>query len=213
MQVRSEIKILAQELASPLATSRSVLAMVLAGDLGELTAEQRTYLEQVMQLDEYMISLITSWVDMDRLNHGQVILNVEPCNIGSVLAGLQHKQTLLSRSSQWPMVLADPLRLKQIIINILDVFTKADVRVRTNTSMCILTFHDQTHGKDKQRTAILDALHNQAPSKLIGIRIARLLAEAHGGKLTLDPHRTMGTKLRLYLPLAKQMSLLGDPVE
>lgn len=197
---------LADELTSPLATSRSALAMLLAGDLGELNEKQREYLEHVLQLDEFMISLIGSWADIERLSKGQVVLEVEPVNIGMVVA----EQAKAQRTTQWPMVLADPLRLKQIIANILDVFGDAEIRARSNQDFCILTFHEREHSTHKQRAAILEALREDEPTTQLGIRIAKLLAEAHGGNLELNPHATQGTRLHLKLPLAKQMSLLGE---
>lgn len=178
--------------------------MLLAGDLGELNVKQREYLEHVMQLDDYMIGLIGSWADMERLSRGQVVLEVEPVNIGSVVA----EQTEVSRGRQWPMVLADPLRLKQIIMNILEILPKAEVRGRTVEDMCVLTFHDHAKSKLQLRAGIVEALNSNDPTAQLGLRIARLLAEAHGGSLQLDPHATGGTKLHLRLPLAKQMSLL-----
>lgn len=199
---------LATELTSPLATSRSALAMLLAGDLGELTEKQREYLQHVLELDEYMIGLIGSWVDMERLSKGQVVLDVEPCNIGSIVKTAASEGVELHRNAQWPMVLADPLRLKQIIMNILDVFKKVEVRARINENLCILTFHDQAKSTTKQRAGILEALHSDAPTAQLGLRIARLLAEAHGGSLQLNPHAAQGIRLHLKLPLAKQMSLL-----
>jgi signal transduction histidine kinase len=211
--VRSEIKVLAQELTSPLATSRSALAMLLAGDLGDLTAKQQEYLRHVLELDEYMISLINSWVDMERLSKGQIVLEAEPCNIGSITKSVAGKGIELHRNAQWPMVLADPLRLKQIIMNIVAVFTKVEIRARTTGDVCILTFHDGSHSTPKQRAAILEGLNSDAPTAQLGIRIARLLAEAHGGSLKLNPHATEGIRLHLKIPLAKQMSLLGEAAE
>lgn len=204
---------MAQELTSPLATSRSALAMLLAGDLGELTEKQKEYLQHVLELDEYMIGLIGSWVDMERLSKGQVVLDVEPCNIGSVVKTVASEGVELHRNAQWPMVLADPLRLKQIIMNVLDLFKKVEIRARIHENMCILTFHDHTKGSPKLRAGIVEALHSDAPTAQLGIRIARLLAEAHGGSLELNPHATKGIRLHLKLPLAKQMSLLGDEVQ
>lgn len=204
--MRSEIKILAGELASPLATSRSALAMLLAGDLGELNAKQREYLEHVLQLDDYMISLVASWADMERLSRGQVVLEVEPVNIGSVVAS----QISASRTTQWPMVLADPLRLRQIIMNCLEVMHQPRVRARVVRDMCVLTLHDPLLRDHKKRASFLEALHSDAPTAQLGLRIAKLLAEAHGGTLEINPHATDGTRLHLKLPLAKQMTLLGE---
>lgn len=208
--MRSEIKMLASELTSPLATSRSALAMLLAGDLGALTEKQQEYLKHVLELDEYMISLISSWVDMDRLSRGQVALEVEPCNVGAILKSVAGEGAELHRNAQWPMVLADPLRLKQIIMNILDIFKNVTIRARIAEDVCIVTFHDQATTLVKKRAGILEALHSDVPTPQLGLRIARLLAEAHGGSLQLNPHATEGTRLHLKLPLAKQMSLLGE---
>lgn len=183
--------------------------MLLAGDLGELNEKQREYLEHVLQLDDYMIGLISSWADMERLSKGQVVLDIEPVNIGSVVAD----QINVSRSTQWPMVLADPLRLRQIIMNCLEAITQAEVRARIAGEMCIVTLHDLSPAEAKQRAGILEALHGDAPTAQLGLRIARLLAEAHGGSLELNPHAAEGTRLHLKLPLAKQMSLLGEIIQ
>lgn len=195
---------LATELTSPLATSRSALAMLLAGDLGELNEKQHEYLKRLMELDDFMIGLLASWVDVDRLTKGQVFLDVEACNIGAVVTEHVHA----SRTTQWPMVLADPLRLKQIIANLLEIFRHAEVRARVVEDMCVLTVHDRAKSNHTLRAEIVEALNSDEPTRQLGLRIARLLAEAHGGSLQLDPHAAGGTKLHLRLPLAKQMSLL-----
>ena len=190
-----------QKLLAPLATSRSGLMMLLAGDLGQLTEQQQEYLQHILELDEYMISMITSWSDMERLSSGRVVLEVEPCNIGSIIKLVAKDGVELHRNAQWPMVLADQLRLKQIITNILDIFKKVEIRARTSESFCITTFHDHKVSTSAQRAAMTSSM---------GFQIAKLLAEAHGGSLELNPHATDGTRVHLKLPLAKQMSLLGE---
>ena len=106
------------------------------------------------------------------------------------------------------MVLADPLRLKQIIMNCIEQLKSVEVRARIAGDMCVLTLHDKGKVGVKQRAGMVEALNGDKPTAQLGLRIAKLLAEAHGGSLQLDPHATGGTKLHLRLPLAKQMSLL-----
>jgi len=183
--------------------------MLLAEDLGKLNDGQREYLEHVLQLDDFMIGLITSWSDIERLSNGQVMLNIEPCNIGSAAAALLP----VTRSGQWPMVLADPLRLRQILMNCLNCLKNPAVRARITGDVCVLTLEDRTMRSHDDRADMILALQGEATAAFLGLRIARLLAEAHGGSLQLDPHAANGTKLRLRLPLAKQMSLLGDAAE
>lgn len=182
--------------------------MLLAGDLGDLTVKQREYIQHILELDEYMISLIDSWKDIDRLSRGQLALEVEPCNIGSVIKQAADLRVQLHRQAHWPMVLADPMRLRQMISNILNVFTKVEARARTNDTFCIVTFHDREQNNARRRAAILEALHTPNPAAELGIRIALLLAEAHGGSLELNPHARQGIRLHLKLPLAQQLHLL-----
>lgn len=208
-KLSGSLALLARQLTAPLATSRSGLAMLLAGDLGQLSDEQRDYLQQLLQLDDFMIGVVRSWVDMERLAQGQVVLDVEPYNIGTALKAITVPLTL-QRRSQWPMVLVDPNRLQQIIVNIAEQFKHLDVRARVTSEVCIVTFHDRSKSNSLLRASILQALNTNGPTTMLGIRIAQLLARAHGGYLRLNPHAGDGIRLHLQLPLAKQMSLLGD---
>lgn len=165
--------------------------MLLAGDLGKLTEGQQEYLRQILQLDEYMIELITSQADIERLQRGQIILHVEPCNINSVIK-LKARQDI--------MVLADPARLKQMFIGMQKAI-KGELRARISEDRCVVTLDSPK---------VLSRTHRGALVQDLSFQITKLLAEAHGGELTLDPHSSTGTKLRLYLPLAQQLSLLGE---
>ncbi len=205
--MRSEITILASELTSPLTTSRSALAMLLAGDAGELTDQQRQYLSQLLSLDDYMIKLLASWLDMERLASGHIKLELEPCNLGLVLGEIASNGFKVRRSGAWPMVLADPLRLRQLIIQITSYLTTADIRARRHDEYCVVTFSAPESDK-AQRRAIRLALNGNQPTAVIGLRIASMLAQAHGGSLQLDRHAGDGLRLRLHLPLAQQMRLL-----
>ncbi len=155
-----------------------------------------------------MISLISSWTDIERLSKGQVALELEACNIGTTIRQLAGQTVELQRTSKWPMVLTDPHRLQQMIGNILELFTAVEVRARINDDYCIVTFHDQGNMPPKRRVAILEALRADTPAAELGLRIALLLAQAHGGTLELNPHAREGLKLHLKLPLAKQLNLL-----
>lgn len=223
----SPLAVLAHELRSPLAASRSAMMLLLDGDLGKVSDEQQAYLENVLQLNEYMISLVSSWSEMERLNQGVVNLEVEPCNLGvltqEVVRDLQsltrkRKRTImLPDRAQWPMVLADPLRLQQIMINLLDNALRhgkpsydIEVRLRLQGNYVVLTFHDATPVTHQQRLATRNVLRGTTAAHHLGLRISRLLAEAHGGSLRLDPHAKQGMVFHLRLPLAQQMSIF-DP--
>lgn len=224
------LSVLAHELKSPLATSRTVLAMLLDGDLGPLSNDQREYIARVSELGDYMIDLVTSWADMERLSGGAIQLELELHNLETLvgtaarelapLAEKRGRSIEVVRHKPWPMVLVDPLRMQQILINLLDNAVRHGakdqpvvVRCRTQGAQCVMTVHDASPGSHDDRLAMVAALgtaKRRPSSASLGLRIAKLLAQAHGGDLRLDPHATAGTSLHLHLPLAKQLSLLDE---
>lgn len=180
------------ELLAPLTASRSALSMLLAGDLGKLTQQQQEYLQQLLQLDDYMIDLVTNWADIERLQRGQLALHIEPCNINAI-AKIKARRDI--------MVLADPARLRQILTNMRVAIKGGELRARISSGSCVITLHSPVVLHRNQRKELLRGIQ---------LQVAKLLAEAHNGALLLDPHSRAGTNLRLHLPLAQQISLLGD---
>ncbi len=199
-----------QELLAPLATSRSGLMMLLAGDLGKLRPSQQEYLEHILQLNEHLIGLVSGWEDVERLSSGQVVLQAEACNIGLIIRQTAPPSVAISRSGQWPMVLADPSRLQQLLRNVFEVVGEGSARARVADETCVVTIQSAQEVDHQKRLLWVKALKGEATAQYLGLRIAKLLAEAHGGRLQLDPHAVGSAKFHIHLPLAQQMSLLGE---
>jgi signal transduction histidine kinase len=187
--------------------------MLLAGDLGRLESGQKEYLEHILQLNEHLIGLVSGWEDVERLSSGQITLQAEACNIGLIIRQVASKKMAISRSGQWPMVLGDPHRLQQLLHDIFEVVGEGSVRARIAGETCVVTVESLEHVDHQTRLMWVKALKGEATTQYLGLRIARLLAEVHGGGLRLDPHATGSAKFHIQLPLAQQMSLLGDPAE
>ena len=200
-----------KELLAPLATSRSGLMMLLAGDLGELAPSQQEYIEQILQLNEHLIGLINSWEDLERLNSGRVVLQAEPCNIGLLIRRTAPSSITVSRRGRWPMVLGDATRIKQLLHNVFEAAGEGAIRARSTGEMCIITIETKHEIDHQTRLQWVRALKGEATKHFLGLQISKLLAQVHGGDLQLDPHATGSAKFHIRLPLAQQLSLLGDP--
>jgi len=199
-----------KQLLAPLATSRSGLMMLLAGDLGDLKPGQQEYLEQILQLNEHLIDLVSSWADVERLSSGQVALKPEACNIGVIIQRVASQGIQVSRTGSWPMVLGDPGRLQQLIHNVFEAVGEGRVRARIDGDICIVTIQSAHEVPHHERRSWIQALSGAPTTQHLNLRVARLLAEAHGGSLQLDPHARGNAKFHIRLPRAQQMSLLGD---
>ena len=109
---------------------------------------------------------------------------------------------------------ADPDRVKQILINLLDNALKftlpggsITISVRREANNAIVRVADNGPGMTavQRESAFLPYERGEAaraiPGLGLGLSIARRLAEAHGGSLTLEPNKPKGTIAVLCLPI------------
>ena len=116
------------------------------------------------------------------------------------------------------MLLADPLRLKQIIINLLSnavKFTPEWGRVRLDATVQVEGFatiavSDTGPGMDTSEIETAMSPFGQVESGFdkrhegtgLGLPIAFALARLHGGDLKIQSAKGAGTRVSIYIPLA-----------
>jgi signal transduction histidine kinase len=103
--------------------------MLEAGIAGELSPEQAGFVETIRTKGELLLQLISSLLDLNKLERGQLKIKPEYIDPRAVLAEV--KETCLPEAEkrriklelQWdpdmPVVQADPVRLRQILTNLL----------------------------------------------------------------------------------------------
>ena len=117
-----------------------------------------------------------------------------------------------------PLLLADPLRLKQILINLLSnavKFTPDWGRVRVDASVrtedfVTITITDTGQGMDAEEIDTAMRPFGQVESGFnkrhegtgLGLPIAYALAKLHGGDLEIQSAKGAGTRVTVLIPLA-----------
>jgi signal transduction histidine kinase len=116
------------ELRTPLTSIIGYSEMLEAGIAGELTPEQGGFVETIRSKGELLLQLISSLLDLNKLERGQLRLNPEYIDPRALLAEV--RETLLPEAEKrkikleavWhddvPVIQADPVRLRQIITNL-----------------------------------------------------------------------------------------------
>jgi signal transduction histidine kinase len=116
------------ELRTPLTSIIGYSDMLTAGIGGELTEEQLEFVETIHQKGEHLLALITSLLDMNKLEQGTMRLSRETLPVKALLDDLQ--KTLAPSAAKKGVTLVvevtpdagtvfvDPVRIKQVLFNL-----------------------------------------------------------------------------------------------
>ena len=197
---------------------------------------QRTasYLEKIMTSSRHLLSLINDVLDMSRIESGRVNIVEAPVHLPTLLSELytivqpgadERKQTLTFDTSALhsPDVLADRLRLDQILLNLLSnavKFTPEDGAVKLTVlqrpdapaGFADFEFHVKDNGPGMSREFqkhLFEAFTREETTAVrntqgtgLGMAITRNLVELMHGTITVDSTVGKGTEFTVSLRFA-----------
>lgn len=116
------------ELRTPLTSIIGYSEMLSAGMVGDLNTEQQSFIDTIRSKGELLLTLITSLLDLNKLERGQLVLEPETVDPRAVLKEVRdtyvpeaerRNLTLDVRcDDDVPNLRVDPIRLRQILINL-----------------------------------------------------------------------------------------------
>jgi two-component system, cell cycle sensor histidine kinase PleC len=196
----------------------------------EKVVQYATYIQQAA---EHLLALINGILDVSKIQAGKLSVEAEPILLESVLSpcllitDAKAKEKNINIEShvngRLPMLLADPLRLKQILINLLSNATKFTPewgRIRVDASVmsedfATISVTDTGPGMslDEIDTAmspfgqVESGFNKRHEGTGLGLPIAYALARLHGGDLTIHSTKGAGTRVTVIIPLATTTKL------
>lgn len=206
----------------------------------EPAPEVKSYLEKVKQSSDYLLSLINDVLDISRIESGNISYDPEPVNITAVTDSVldithgftinRDLQLIVHRDEpETHYVLADEVRLREILINIISnavKFTHDGGRItfetfrKPGTAPDNIIFgyriSDTGIGMSKEFAShIFDEFsqensgaRTQYQGTSLGMAITKRYVELMGGTITVESTKGKGTTFTVELPLT-----LADPVE
>ena len=198
----------------------------------DLSASQRRQVELIAESGHAMLRLLNDILDMSKIEAGQMTLAPEPVDFRHVLNGVMRMlrpaaeaKSLtvdVSVADEVPeMVLTDPLRLRQIILNLVSNAIKftdcGGVRVNAKTikettaPQIVIAVEDSGIGMAAERLEAIFAPFIQAEDNIahrfggtgLGLSISRDLASLMGGQLSVVSAQGVGSTFTFTLPLIK----------
>jgi PAS domain S-box-containing protein len=216
---------LAHELRNPLAPIRMGLEVLKRADSDSAAIERiRTMIDR--QLSQ-LVRLVDDLMDVSRISSGRLDLRKAAVPINTVLqsalesAGpliesMEHRLNYV-RASEPLTVYADPTRLAQVFINVLNNAAKyterggqIDLTVQRHEQQVVVTVRDSGVGLTAEALPHIFDMFTQVKSTTemaqgglgIGLSLVKRLVEMHGGQVTARSEGTgHGTEISVRLPL------------
>lgn len=188
---------LAHDVRSPLATVAGALELVAAHP--DLSTERRKRLmDAALRQTRRLTRLATSLLDLERVEQGRLRLDYDDVAVAEAVddvAELLGNPDLSNEVDPALTVRADPERLEQILLNVTSNAVRhgqppVHVGARNADGTVVIEIRDHGAGvPEASRATLFERLaagDTDSDSVGLGLWIARLLVEAHGGTITYE---------------------------
>jgi two-component system sensor histidine kinase GlrK len=219
------------ELRTPMASIQEGTHLLLDEIPGPLSQEQRTTLRIMADSSRRLITLISTILDLSKMNAGMMEYRIVPTDIKRVadmsvkkvqlLADAKHVQLLLEGPAQQVWVKADVFRIEQVLDNLLSNalkfsseggIVKVVMKPDLNSGTLEVSVSDGGPGIQAEDLPYIFERFYQgrtkakqaAPGSGLGLALAKNVVEAHGGRIWIESEAKKGTTVRFVLLLTKQ---------
>ena len=188
-------------------------------------------LDKIETASGHLLNLINDMLDMSRINSGRLKLTSEPFSLSDLIHDIliiirpqmesrKHDFRLHLEHIEAESFLGDPLRIRQILVNILSnaaKYTEDGGRVEFTVSeeagpeRCLLDFTCRDNGIGMSKEFLerifepFERVNSSTISRIegtgLGMSIVRRLVDAMEGEIRIDSTPGEGTEVRIRLPL------------
>ncbi len=233
-RLKSEfVSIAAHQLRTPLSSIKWVLKMILDGDLGSLTQEQRIFLEKTYKGNEKMIRLINDLLNVTKIEEGRIVYRLQEEDIikiikevmdvfkeQSIIQNKNLKFEFIKPEEEKIIVQADREKLFLAFQNLIDNafhYTpiggniKVVVKHLKDEGMVLTSIQDSGIGipEEQQKRVFTrffratNTIKENVEGTGLGLFIAKNIIESHDGKIWFESKENQGSSFYFSLPVKK----------
>lgn len=221
------VSLTAHQLRTPLSAIKWTLRMFLDGDLGQISEEQKNFLQKTYASNERMIHLINDLLNVARIEEGKFIHKLAPGQLSNIIQtvinSFQDKMNLKKINFKYilpkkkiPFVQLDPEKMNIAITNLLDnaidyTPDNGEITIELSFAKNIIQFAIKDSGvgipKDQHHRIFSKFFRGENVIKMetdgtgLGTFIAKNIIEAHDGKIWFESEEGKGTTFYFTLPL------------
>jgi len=124
------ISMASHQLRTPLTSVKGYVSMVLEGDVGKITDQQKKMLSQAFDSSQRMVYLISDLLNISRLQTGKFVIERTDCDLSKIITeeiGLledisrsRNLKMYYKKPKDFPILNIDEIKTRQVIMNFLD---------------------------------------------------------------------------------------------
>jgi signal transduction histidine kinase len=219
------ISMASHQLRTPLTTIKGYLSMVLEGDVGPVTKNEKQMIQQAFDSAERMVFLIADLLNVSRLQSGKFVIENKPTDLDKMVeaqvkqldetAKNHHLTLTYKKPDKFPMLNLDDTKIQQVVMNFMDnaiYYTPRDgsieVALEATPSEVIYTVTDTGLGVPKAEQHHLFAKFYRAGNARkmrpdgtgLGLFMAKKVIVAQGGAIIFKSTEGKGSTFGFSFP-------------
>jgi signal transduction histidine kinase len=226
---------ISHELRTPLNGILGFSEMLQQEFFGPLNAMQKEHIGLVVESGRHLLALVNDVLDISKLEAGRMELALEPTTLASMTGAaletvrpLAEKQGVtleLDAAASLPIVVVDPVRIRQVLYNLLSnaiKFTRAGgrvlVRARKAGEEIEIVVEDTGVGiRPEDMPRLFREFEQIEPERFageakpegtgLGLAVSKRLVELHRGSIAIESRVNEGTTVSVRIPLARTIEV------
>lgn len=226
------ITMVSHQLRSPLVAILQYFEVILGGMAGKVSGKQKEMIQKAQRRLENLMNLINDWLDVARLDNGQIINKLKPLSLKKVIKKTLEDMRPLAKKNDISLelrpspgnknVLGDEESLKQVFSNLITNAIrynkpkgKVIITIKETRDFIAAEIQDTGIGiAEEHLPFIFDQFYRvrRGESQKIkgtglGLSIAKKIVEAHGGSIQVSSKLGKGSTFTVLLPKAEKDTL------
>jgi len=220
------VSLASHQLRTPLSTINWYTEMLLAGDAGKVTDEQKKYLDEIYTGNQRMVELVNALLNVSRLELGTLVVEPEQTDVIALAKAEVDEQmqdikkrgmTLKTEfAKNVPLLMTDPKLLRMIFQNLISNSVKytpnggtITVKIDSSAKEVVISVSDTGYGIPKhQHDKVFNKLFRADNVKEmdtegtgLGLYIIKSIVERMRGKIRFESEENKGTTFFITLPV------------
>jgi len=216
------------QLRTPLTSVKGYISMVLEGDAGKITGQQRQLLQEAFTSSERMVHLIADFLNVSRLQTGKFVVDRKDVNLAEIIkqevtnikqiAATHDIRLLYKPSSRIPRLYLDEGKMRQVVMNFIDnaIYYSPDgtavkITLTVEDGEVVLRVIDKGMGVPEEAQAKLftkffraeNARRQRPDGTGVGLFLAKKVIDGHKGSLVFESVVGKGSTFGFRLPIHK----------